>query len=324
MTDIHELVFQAFDGATLGGNALHFAEKFRPGAFILFSKNGNAVDKDQIRGLCAEIQALHPKSLPALISVDQEGGRVQRFRQGFTRLPPADQAGKLSDEDLRVLTEIQARELRNVGINLNFAPVADVNTNPNNPIIGDRAYSSDPTDAARAVRILVQEHLKWGVLPCIKHFPGHGDTHLDTHLALARVDTSLSQLQSREWLPFQAGIGAGAPLVMTAHIVTAALDPDLPATLSSRALDPLRTLLGFSGLIVSDDMQMKAIEDNYGKDEALVRALQAGCDLLLTNTEEGHFTAVESLRKSVRDGLLSDQLMEKKLLRVRELRRGLS
>lgn len=323
MTDIHELVFQAFDGATLANDARSFVERFQPGAFILFSKNGNAVDKDQIRELCAEIQSLHSDGLPALVSVDQEGGRVQRFRQGFTRLPPADQAGKLQDEDLRVLTEIQARELRNVGINLNFAPVADVNTNPNNPIIGDRAYSSDPTDAARAVRIVVQEHLKWGVLPCIKHFPGHGDTHLDTHLALARVDTSLLQLQSREWLPFQAGIDAGAPLVMTAHIVTAALDPDLPATLSSRALDPLRTLLGFSGLIVSDDMQMKAIEDNYGKDEALVRALQAGCDLLLTNTEEGHLTAVESLRKSVRDGLLSDQLIEKKLQRVRELRRGL-
>jgi beta-N-acetylhexosaminidase len=322
--DVSELVMTGFAGTTLSTETLRTLRTERPSLFILFAQNYQ--DPRQLIELTDELQAKTAEAglaTPALISVDQEGGRVQRFRSGFTLLPTARKVGEKDSPELALeLTRLQARELHAAGLQLNFSPVCDVNTNPANPVIGDRAYGETPDRVARIASAVVKGHLEEGVEACIKHFPGHGDTHLDSHESLPTVHTPLDTLKQREWLPFREAIRSGCRFLMSAHILLPHLDPVNPGTLSPAFLKRyLRDEIGYTGIITSDDMEMGAITKNYGVEEAPVRALEAGCDILCYRSESAARIAMESIRKALKDGRLKPEPLRPSVERNRAARR---
>jgi beta-N-acetylhexosaminidase len=250
----------------------------RPAGFVLFARN--VVDPAQVRDLNRELAALLPRDAPAVLAIDQEGGRVQRVRA--TRWPAMRVVGRGGAEAIGDVGRRMARELRAMGFNLNFAPVADVDSNPDNPIIGDRSFGRRPARVAQAVAAFTTAHQAAGVSACAKHFPGHGDTSVDSHLALPTVDRTERSLRETELPPFRAAIEAGVGSVMSAHVVFPAWDADRPATLSSKVIPRLlRGELGYDGLLFSDDMEMGAVRDRWPVDEQVAGATDAGVDLLL-------------------------------------------
>ena len=255
-------------------------EDFRPGGVILFSRN--LVNPEQIAKLTNDLQAL-ADNIPLLIAIDQEGGRVSRLPSEFTIFPPAATVAQSGSTELAYqAAAVTAIELRSVGINMNMAPVLDIHTNPANPIIGNRAFGTEPERVClmgAATIAGLQDHR---VLACGKHFPGHGDTSTDSHLELPTVHASRLRLEETELQPFRYAINHGLQAMMTAHVHYPALDPTYPATLSPTILSGLlRQDLGFSGVIVSDDLEMRAILDHATIGDAAIRSLQAGADLLL-------------------------------------------
>ncbi len=246
---------------------------------ILFRRNllgGPDAAAEQIRRLAGVA------ARPPLVAVDQEGGRVQRFHAPVLELPPMRELGRRDDPDLtRRAARALGRQLGAIGFNVNFAPVLDVDTNPDNPVIGDRSFGADPALVARHGVAFARGLRDAGIMACGKHFPGHGDTVLDSHLALPSLPHDMGRLEAVEVVPFRAAAGE-VESIMTAHIVFHALDPDRPATLSKRVVTGLlRERLGYDGLVVSDDLEMKAIADHFPSGRAAVEAIGAGCDLLL-------------------------------------------
>lgn len=258
------------------------------GSAVLFADNFDT--PEEARGLTAQIEAIAGRpGLPALISADQEGGRVQRLKPPATSFPSAMAVGASgSAEHARRWGLATGRELRALGLNMNFAPVLDVNNNPQNPVIGTRSYGERPEEVARLGVAAFQGLREAGVIATGKHFPGHGDTGLDSHYDLPMIAGDLARLHAIELPPFRAAIAAGIPAIMTTHIVFPDLDPDgLPATLSSPILNGLlRDELGFQGAIVSDAMNMRAITDRWGIVEGSVRFIEAGGDLVEPLREE--------------------------------------
>ncbi|MDA1007564.1 MAG: beta-N-acetylhexosaminidase [Planctomycetota bacterium] len=248
---------------------------------ILFARNIG--DRDQVAALTRSIhEAANDR---VLVSVDQEGGRVQRLVDGFTRIGPMREIGSdpaTAAVNAAEVATILARELRSVGIGLDFAPVVDVDTNPANPVIGERSFSRDPLVVASCARAFVTAMQSEGVAACAKHFPGHGDTTQDSHLELPRLSHALHRLESVELVPFDAAIEARVAFIMTAHILFDAIDSAVPATMSHRVLTGLlRHSLRFRGAIISDDLEMQAITDRYAVCDAAVATITAGADVAL-------------------------------------------
>jgi beta-N-acetylhexosaminidase len=245
--------------------------------------------------LSAELRAVAGR--PFLVSVDQEGGRVARLREGFTALPPLRRIGQTKDPaTARQMGQILGRECRAVGFDLDFAPVIDVDSNPQNPVIGDRSFGPDPSECARLGAAMIVGLQQESIAACAKHFPGHGDTHQDSHLELPRVSHDLARLRAIELPPFRAAVQTGVATLMTAHVIIDALDSVLPATLSPRTLTTLRDEIGFQGVMISDDLEMAAISDRFAISEAAWRAVAAGCDLLLVcHRADRQWEAVEGL-----------------------------
>src|SRR3990172_5811136 len=270
---------------------------------VLFSRNVEA--PRQVRDLCREIRAAAGRGRPApLVAVDQEGGRVTRFAAaGFTPFPPARCYSLFRSRSSRVAGaagETMAEELRAVGVEINFAPVLDVDSNPENPVIGDRALSSDPEIVAELGIAFFRGMLSRGVLPVGKHFPGHGNTASDSHVELPVVRSSQATLLKRDVAPFRRAIRAGIPALMTAHVLYPALDREFPATLSEKILGGLlRKRLRFRGPVFSDALEMKAIAGMYGIGGAAVRAVSAGCDVVLVcRGERDQEEAVEAIARA--------------------------
>jgi beta-N-acetylhexosaminidase len=220
---------------------------------------------------------------PVLVTVDHEGGRVQRFRgEGFPDLPSGRELGEAGPEAARAAGMAAAQHLGAVGFTMNLAPVLDVDSNPANPVIGARAFSSDPVRAAECAVAYAQGLRAGGVHACGKHFPGHGDTNVDSHLDLPRLAHGMERLEAIELVPFRAAVRSGIEAIMTAHVLFEALDPGVPATLSRSVITGLlRERLGFDGLVLTDDFEMQAIADRFELGEAAVRSIEAGCDLVL-------------------------------------------
>lgn len=249
------------------------------GGFILFSRN--CCEAAQIHFLCRSLSRASD-NLP-FIAIDEEGGRVHRLPLPFTHFPAAARIGKTGSLDLAFrIGRAVAAELTLLGINLNFAPVLDVNSNAENPIIGDRSFGTTP-DRVAAMALAWSEGLRsTGIIPCGKHFPGHGHTDTDSHLQLPVVAKSLSELHALELKPFLHACRNRIDGLMTAHVVFPALDEEFPATLSSRIVTGiLRQELGYKGLVFSDDMEMKAITGNFDAEEAAVSSVRAGINVLL-------------------------------------------
>ena len=297
--DVGQLLWVGFQGPVAPPALRARLDAGDAGATILFKRNlvigtvagGNAVpqeviDLDALVALTSELHRRAPDGTPALIAVDQEGGLVQRVRAPATMWPPMmAHDGLPAPDDERVAEEVGraiGEELRALGFDIDFAPVLDVHTNPQNPIIGERAFGRDATTAARRALAFARGLDAAGMLACGKHFPGHGDTDTDSHLELPRVDHAWDRLEAVELAPFRLAAVANLPMLMTAHVVFAALDAKRPATLSEQVVTGLlRGKLGYKGVIVSDDLDMRAIAGHMGIDHAAVQAIRAGCDVLL-------------------------------------------
>ena len=305
---------------------LDFVNEITPFGVILFARN--APDAEAVCRLTAELHAHRPE---LLVSIDHEGGRVDRLPPPFTRFPPMLEIARLGDPGLiREVARCHGAELRAAGIQLDFAPVLDVFTNPENRVIGDRAFGTTPEEVIHNALPYAQGLAEAGLLSCGKHFPGHGDTVMDSHVDLPHVSHSRERLRSLEMAPFAAAVRQGIPMIMTAHVVCESLDAENPASLSRTIIDGhLRGELGFRGTVVTDDMEMNAIADRHEFGEAAAKAVHAGNDLLLVcNTPELVRKAHTGIAAAIQDGrigraTLSDARMRRKKLlsRARKLAR---
>jgi beta-N-acetylhexosaminidase len=286
---------------------------------ILFGRN--VVDAEQVAALVAELKRAAGR--PLLVSIDQEGGRVARLRapQGFTELPPMRSVGATGDASLaHEVGALLGRELRAVGIDQDYAPVVDVDTNPANPVVGDRSFSRDPAEVARLGAALARGLQSAGVAACAKHFPGHGDTSQDSHKDLPRLPHGLDRLRAVELVPFRALAAAGVASAMTAHVVFEALDPARPATLSAPVMRLLREECGYDGCVVSDDLEMKAVAEHFPLEQAVPSALAAGVDALLVCHEASvQQRAIDLARRAVETGAVSRERLAEATRRVRKL-----
>jgi len=315
-----ELFIVGFNGLELSEDTSAFISQAGIGGVILFGHNFE--NPGQVAELTNQVQECRA-DLPLWTSVDHEGGKVQRFKKGFTRIPEANVIGSTDSPKLAFeLAEVMAKELKAVGINLNFSPITDIATNPKNPVIGNRSFGATEEMVSKMSTAMLRGHLVHGVQPCIKHFPGHGDTSTDSHFALPRVDTSLEVLQEREFKPFLKAFKSKCSMVMTAHILNSKLDPKYPATLSSATLQGiLRKQLRYTKLILSDDMEMKAIADHYGASEAPKLAIEAGCDMLVYRSENAARHAYETLFKALEDGSLDPEIVLQAQSRIKALKK---
>lgn len=290
-----------------------------PSGVVLFRRNFE--DVDQLRDLVARLHAL--PSAP-LVSIDHEGGLVMRLREPFTHFPPARTVSLSSDPDLAyAVGHAMGTELAAVGIDISYAPVLDVDSNPQNPIIGQRAFGADAETVVRFALPFMRGVQDAGVIACGKHFPGHGDTAHDSHLELPTVARSRQELEQTELPPFRAAIGAGIQVLMTAHVRYLALDGDQPATLSRPILqDILRRELRFLGVLVSDDLEMRALRGAGSIADCAVHALQAGVDwALVCNDFDESVRTFDRIRAALLDGTLDRETVERSAQRIRALRR---
>ncbi len=316
---IGQLFMIGFEGTTVTPDLAAFIREYKPGGVILFSRNLESLE--QIVQLTNDLQACSPH-VPLLIAIDQEGGRVSRLPKDFTIFPPCEVLGRCQSSELAyAAAATTAKELRAVGINMNMAPVLDVNSNAANPIIGDRAFGSTPDLVSELGLATIGGLQDYRVVSCGKHFPGHGDTIADSHKELPVVAAPRERLEAVELPPFRAAaprVGA----MMTAHVLYPALDERYPATLSAAIIDGLlRTQIGYEGVVLTDDLEMHAIIDHYGMEEATVRAILAGCDMpLICRDRNRELAAITALDKAVADGTVSAERLEQSLARVAKLK----
>ncbi len=303
------------ESRTVNDHARTLIEDLRVGSIILLGRNIGT--RERARELIDELQSL--SRLPLMIAVDQEGGMVNRFAEPFHQFPGnmalgAVAAGEgigIGEQMAERQANVQARELRSVGVNWSFAPVVDVNNNPDNPIIGVRSYGEDPDLVGRLGAAAISGLQNEGVLACAKHFPGHGDTSVDSHLALPTVAGDLERLFSVELAPFRRAIAAGVGSIMTAHILFPGVDAALPATMSQAVLTGLlRQQMGYDGVVITDCLEMSAISDGIGTAQGAVEALKAGADVVLVcHTLEKQ----RETRNAVIDAVKSGELPEVRL-----------
>ncbi|MGQ0734596.1 MAG: beta-N-acetylhexosaminidase [Acidobacteriota bacterium] len=316
--DIGHLLIGSFPGMYLPAEFRSLAREFDLGGAILFSRNVEA--PEQVAELAGDIEALG-RSMPAWVSIDQEGGRVARLREPFTRWPPMATLGRAGSDELAArFSRALARELRAVGITLDFAPVLDVQTNPKNAVIGDRAIAISAEEVARLGAVIIKAMQEEGVAACGKHFPGHGDTVADSHDELPVVDHPPDRLRAVECAPFAAAVRADVAFIMTAHVLVPSLDDSHPATLSPVLVQQLlREELGFGGVILSDDLEMKAISTRTPAPEAAVAAIRAGCDgvLVCSGSVEAQAATLEALVKAAESGAIPARRLQDALARQR-------
>src|SRR5471032_2666566 len=315
---IGQLLVAGFNGSQIPTELKSLAREFGLGGVILFARN--IAEPEQVAELAFEAARLDPE-VPLWVSVDQEGGRVARLKAPFTEWPPMATLGRSGDVALAErFARALAAELKAVGITLDYAPVLDIHTNAKNPVIGDRALADTAEDVARLGSAIVRALQGAGIAACGKHFPGHGDTSTDSHVELPLVEHPPDRLRRVEFVPFRAAIEAGVATVMTAHVLVPSLDEKRPASLSHHIItDLLRHELRYEGVILSDDLEMKAIAATYQVPEAAVMAIEAGCDgvLICSGDHETQAAALEALVYAVEQDRLPISRVEDALMRQR-------
>jgi beta-N-acetylhexosaminidase len=301
-----QLLFVGFEGQEIPAELGQRIAAGRVGGVVLFRRNLG--DPDQVRTLIRRLHELAPAGAPLTVAIDQEGGRVQRLRAPWTEWPPMRTLGAGGVERTVAFAKALALELLDVGVDLDFAPVVDVDSNPDNPVIGDRSFARDPATVGRHAAAFIATMEAAGVATCAKHFPGHGDTDLDSHLALPRLDLDRARLERTELPPFRAAIAANVASIMTAHVLFPRLDPIRPATLSPTVMAVLRDELGYDGLVFSDDIEMKAIADHFSVEQRSLGLLEAGVDVILACSKLDLQTEVLAKLERAPDRLLEQSL----------------
>ncbi len=320
------VVMVGFQGKSVPDDLRRYVEEGAPAGVIVFQRN--VADTESVAAMMRDLRALWPADARTpLMAVDQEGGKVRRLRPPecpeFLDLPQARDVAAANDPALtRALGELTGCQLAAVGFNVDFSPVLDVDSNPDNPVIGARSYGADPETVIRHALAFMRGLEDARVIPCGKHFPGHGDTDLDSHLALPSLPHDLTRLRQVELAPFVAAVEAGLPTMMSAHIVFEALDPDWPATLSPHVIPTLlRDELSYQGVVFSDDLEMKAIADHQTPDTIATQGLAASLDVFLVCHELDRARAIRaSLAAAARRDPLTATRLEVAARRVAALR----
>jgi beta-N-acetylhexosaminidase len=320
---IGQMVIIGVDGTSVSEQTKELIEQFHVGGIILYQNNIS--NKKQTTNLLNELKQVNAKINPISLwlSVDQEGGRVSRMPAEYSKLPTNHAIGKINNLDFsRKIGVILGKELQSVGFNMDFAPVLDINSNPSNPVIGDRSFGANADVVSKlGVQTMLGIQAQ-KVAAVVKHFPGHGDTSVDSHLDLPVVQTDLKRLRTFEWLPFQAAIEQHVDAVMVAHILLPKLDPDHPASFSKLIItNYLRKELQYNGVVMTDDMTMGGIVNHYQLKDAAVQAVEAGCDVIMVAHE--YVKAKEvllNLKNQVESGALSEQRVDQSVYRILQLK----
>lgn len=315
---IGQLVVSGFYGTSLDENILKLIKEDKISGVILF--NRNVKDSNTLLSLNNSLKESNKNNqLPLFISVDEEGGLITRMPKDIKRLPTNKYIGSLNNKDLSYkVGEILGEQLSYFGFNMNFAPVLDINSNPNNPVIGDRSFGNNKDTVAILGTSTMKGIQSKNIISVVKHFPGHGDTSVDSHVNLPVVNYDINRLKSFEFVPFKTAIQNGADAIMVGHILLPKIDSKYPSSMSYEIVtNILRKDLGFNGLVVSDDMTMGAITKNYSIEEASIKAINAGVDLLLVcqkyeNTEN----VLKALKEAVLNGTISKERLDNALYNI--------
>ncbi|WP_336763725.1 beta-N-acetylhexosaminidase [Paenibacillus sp. USHLN196] len=318
---VGQLFMCGFHGQHADEQITRLIREYHVGGVIYFRRNVESLD--QLTRLSTELQgiAAEVREIPLMISVDQEGGMVARIdKDGVTQVPGNMALGATGNPEYTLeCAQILGRELKNIGIDMNLAPVVDVNNNALNPVIGVRSYGENAESVAEHGAAAITGYQSQGIAATAKHFPGHGDTMVDSHLGMVTVPHDRNRLEQIELLPFRQAIEAGVDAIMTAHVIFPAIEPEpIPATLSRKVLTGLlREEMGFKGIIITDCLEMHAISKPYGVAEAAIRAVEAGADLILvSHTLQDQVAAVEAVVGAVRTGRITEEVINKSLERI--------
>lgn len=326
---VGQLIMAGFTGQTVGPQLNNLIETYHLGNVVLL--RGNTGPPADVLALTTSLQerARAANGVGMLIAADQEGGRVIRLPPPFVQFPAAREIGCIGEPRLtRLAAKVTGAEMRAVGINVDLAPVADVVDNPANQVIGDRSFGTTPDEVVKMVPAYVAGLHDSHVAATLKHFAGHGSTSRDSHVSVVTVRKTLDELEQTELPPFRAGVRGGtdgANLVMMANVGYTALDPSgFPASLSKRIVDFLRSDIGFNGVIVTDDLQMGAIQQRWTTAQAGVMALQAGVDLLLVSSPKDVPPLEKAIVEAVHDGTLTEARINESLQRIQALKQRLA
>ncbi|NMI06273.1 beta-N-acetylhexosaminidase [Paenibacillus sp. SZ31] len=319
---IGQMILAGVQGTTLDAQAKQMITAQKVGGIIFYANNVSTLD-----GTAKFVQSIKEANqsnpVPIFMSVDQEGGKVSRMPETVESIPSSRKVGETKDSALaETMGQLLARQVQLAGFNVDFAPVLDVNSNPKNPVIGDRSFGSSAELVSRMGIAEMKGLRSEGIIPVVKHFPGHGDTSVDSHLDLPVVNKTEKQLAELEWIPFQAAVKEQVEAVMVAHILFPKLDPDHPASLSDVIIgEHLRGKFKYDGVVITDDLSMGAIAKNFKLDEAALATVKAGSDILLVaHSYESAKTIFDTLMSAVKSGEISESRIDESVYRILALK----
>lgn len=319
---IGQMLIVGFDGYDVNENTKKLIENHFIGGLILY--DNNIKSPTQLLALINSLKTTNSKNkAPLFISVDEEGGRVTRMPKEFKKFPSNKLIGSVNNNDFSYgVGSIIGEELKSFGYNMDFAPVLDINSNRKNPVIGDRSFGSNEKIVSELGVQTMKGIQSQDVIPVVKHFPGHGDTSVDSHLGLPVVNNDIDRLKNFEFVPFKEAISNGADVVMIGHILLPKIDPDNPSSLSKMIIsDILRKQLSFNGVVVTDDMTMGAIAKNYNIGDAAVKSVNAGSDvILIAHGYDTEVSAINALKKAVEDKTISKERIDESVYRILKLK----
>lgn len=321
---IGQMFMVGLEGYNIDDNSRIMINEHHIGGFIIFGKN--VENSSQLLNLINSLKEANSQNnkIPLFISIDEEGGRVSRMPAEIKKFPTSGKIGQMNDKELSYnIGTILGKELKMFGFNMNFAPVLDINSNPQNPVIGDRAFGTEPGIVSELGIQTMKGIQSEGIISVVKHFPGHGDTSVDSHIGLPTIEYDLQRIKEFELVPFREAIENGADVVMVAHILLNQIDPDYPSSLSNIVItDILRKDLGFDGVVISDDMTMGAITENYEVKDAAIKSINAGSDIvLIAHGFDNSIAAINSIKEAVRDGIISEERIDESVYRILKLKK---
>jgi beta-N-acetylhexosaminidase len=319
---IGQMVIVGIDGYENNDNSKQLIEKYKVGGFIFFSRN--IENPTQFLTLVNSLKTVNMMNkTPLFFSIDEEGGRVSRMPKEILNLPTSKSIGKIDNPDFSYkIGGLIGEELKLFGLNMDFAPVLDINSNPQNPVIGERAFGSKADTVSKLGVQTMKGVQSKNIISVVKHFPGHGDTAVDSHIGLPTVENDLRRLESFELLPFAQAINNDADAVMVAHIMLPKIDPENPSSFSKKIItDILRTNLNFDGVVITDDMTMGAISNNYDIGEAAVKSINAGTDIVLVcHYYDKEVAVINAIKNALDDGTISEDRIDQSVYRVLALK----